>query len=164
FSRVLFAGLGSAATPGLQRRFPSAGPAPAILAAIVLLIAAQTWVVPRFLEAALGWTIGARILIAGALLAPLGCVMGMALPLGIHALREGGEEALIPYLWGINGVFSVLGSVLATILAVSSGYSTGLLTGLGAYLIAMAMAVWSAFADRHRGTMTYGNREKMRAS
>ncbi|HKQ97397.1 MAG TPA: hypothetical protein VJV75_05950 [Candidatus Polarisedimenticolia bacterium] len=148
FSLLLSAGLGSAWTAHLSTRHPTAGLTPMILAVIILLIALQTWAVPRLLAAAMGWSIESRIVLAGALLAPLGLVMGMALPLGVHRLRQTGDEALLAYLWGINGVFSVLGSVLATIIAVWDGYSRGLLTGLAAYFVALGMAVWSARKGR----------------
>jgi hypothetical protein len=140
FSLLVFAGLGSVATDRLSGLLSVRALTVAAALVIVALIAIQAWAVPRLLSAAMGWTTGARILLAGLLLAPLGCMLGMLFPLGIRRLREHGEERLIPYLWGVNGVFSVLGSVLATIIAVSSGYSAGLGSGLAAYLLAMAMA------------------------
>jgi len=76
-------------------------------------------------------------------------VLGVAFPVGLRRLREWGGEDLIPYLWGINAVFSVFGSVLATVTAVSSGYRAGLLAGLGAYLVALIMAVWRPGESRH---------------
>jgi len=144
FSMLLFAGLGSATTDLIDRRFPSARTAPLALAAIGALVSLQTWVVPGVLSSAMGWRIGPRIVLAALLIAPLGYVLGMAFPLGIRDLRRKGEVEMIPYLWGINGVFSVFGSVAAMIIAVSSGYNAGLVTGLGAYLLALVMALWSA--------------------
>ncbi len=141
FSMLLFAGLGSATTDVLDRRFPSARLAPVALAAIGALVAFQTWVAPGVLSSTMGWRIGPRIVLATFLIAPLGYVLGMAFPLGIRNLRRKGEVEMIPYLWGINGVFSVLGSVAAIIIAVSSGYNAGLVTGLGAYLLALVMAL-----------------------
>ncbi len=148
FSLLVSAGLGSATTAVLARRAPAARLAPLALGGVALLVTVQTWIVPRLLDAAMGLRIAQRIALAGALLVPLGYLMGTAFPLGIQRLRTAGQEEMIPYLWGINGVFSVFGSVLATIIAVSSGYTAGLVTGLAAYLVAMVMAAWSARPGR----------------
>ncbi|MFH1858134.1 MAG: hypothetical protein ABH845_04450, partial [Candidatus Omnitrophota bacterium] len=63
----------------------------------------------------------------------------MPFPLGIQALRLR-KEAMIPWVWGLNGGFSVLGSVMAMIVAMNFGYTATFLAGLGIYLLAFGIA------------------------
>ncbi|MCX7022317.1 MAG: hypothetical protein NTW26_08630, partial [bacterium] len=138
FSLLLFAGLGSATTNRLKKRFPLRGLNMTVLAAIGALILVQAFIVPWVLNLAMPAFLAWRFIIAGLLLAPLGFVMGMAFPLGVSRLDEAQSGGMIPYVWGINSVMSVMASVLATILAVSLGYSVGLSAGLAAYALAAA--------------------------
>ncbi|HUT97788.1 MAG TPA: hypothetical protein VM054_01775 [bacterium] len=145
FSLLLFAGLGSATTNRLKKRFPLRGLNMTIFAAIGGLILVQAFVVPWVLNLAMPAFLVWRLIIAALLLAPLGFVMGMAFPLGISRLDEAGSSGMIPYVWGINSVMSVMASVLATIIAVSLGYSVGLMAGLVAYALVSATGAfrWS---------------------
>jgi hypothetical protein len=49
-------------------------------------------------------------------------------------------ESQIPWLWGINGVGSVLGSVATIAIAISAGFTQALVVGAACYL-----AAWFAF-------------------
>lgn len=72
-------------------------------------------------------------------LAPLGILMGMPFPTGLR--RAGRDRSdLIPWLWGINGFASVIGSIGATMLAIAFGYRSATLAGIAAYLIALLAA------------------------
>ena len=72
-------------------------------------------------------------------LAPLGILMGMPFPIGLR--RAGLDRTdLIPWLWGINGFTSVLGSIGATMLAIAFGYNSATFAGVAAYLIALLSA------------------------
>jgi len=66
-----------------------------------------------------------RFIIAVLLILPLGIVMGMAFPLGIRLLDQDGSE-MIPWVWGVNGAFSVMGSIIAWGLSLNFGYTTTL--------------------------------------
>ena len=68
------------------------------------------------------------------LLVPLGFLMGIPFPLGIRLLKETHTEDHIPWMWGINGVSSVLGAVVTIVIAMSLGFSEALLAGAGCYL------------------------------
>ncbi len=46
-------------------------------------------------------------------------------------------EGYIPWLWGINGISSVLGSVMSIVMAISFGFTAALLLGAGCYLIVL---------------------------
>ncbi len=135
FSLLLFAGLGSAISNRLKKRFPLRGLSLVVFAAIGGLILVQAFGVPWVLNLAMPAFLIWRFIIAGLLLAPLGFVMGMAFPLGVSRLNEAESGGMIPYVWGINSVMSVMASVLATIIAVSLGYSVGLMAGFAAYAL-----------------------------
>ena len=64
-----------------------------------------------------------KALFAVALIAPLAIVLGMPFPTG---LRIVGEEAptLVPWAWGVNGFFTVIGSVGAVILGMILGFKS----------------------------------------
>jgi predicted membrane-bound spermidine synthase len=76
-----------------------------------------------------------RMLIALAILAPIGFFMGMAFPLGMR-LANRSVSALTPWLWGINGAASVCASVFAIVLSISFGIHSAYWTGVGAYFAA----------------------------
>jgi hypothetical protein len=61
------------------------------------------------------------LLVALALLFPAGLVMGTLLPLGMRVAANWHKEST-PWLWGVNGAASVLGSVLAFALAMNFGF------------------------------------------
>jgi hypothetical protein len=80
---------------------------------------------------------GYRIVIAVALLAPLGLVMGMPMPIGVRILNRESPE-LIPWAWGVNGAASVMGSVAALAIALLAGFNQAMLVGATLYLAALA--------------------------
>ncbi len=61
--------------------------------------------------------------------------MGFPFPLGIRWLKELKMENHIPWMWGINGICSVLGSVMTIVIAISFGFTEALLVGAGCYFI-----------------------------
>lgn len=80
-----------------------------------------------------------RLLVSAMLLAPLGFLCGG--PLSIAIRRVGlRDETRVPWLWGMNGAASVLGSVAATAVALHAGLRVATLCGLAAYLGAFALA------------------------
>jgi len=70
-----------------------------------------------------------------ALLTPLGLILGVALPSGMRLVAER-VPALIPWGWGINGAFSVVGATFAVFIAMNWGFSVTLLTGGAIYIVA----------------------------
>jgi len=76
-----------------------------------------------------------RVMVATAILLPLGFFLGMAFPLGMKmAVMK--SSALMPWLWGINGATSVLASVLAVVIAMTTSISASFWTGVGCYVVA----------------------------
>src|SRR5919108_1688835 len=77
--------------------------------------------------------------ISAAVLAPIGFLMGMPFPTGIRLLKADRPE-YIPWMWAINGAFSVLGAVLAIALGIMYGSSYALILGISIYLIALGIS------------------------
>jgi hypothetical protein len=65
----------------------------------------------------------------------LGFVMGMPFPLG---MRWAGthQPGVVPWLWGINGVMSVMGSALAIALAIHISFQITLVIAAVTYGLA----------------------------
>ncbi|MBN1476724.1 hypothetical protein JXA47_08225 [Candidatus Sumerlaeota bacterium] len=107
---------------------------------LVAVTLAYTWLQPPLLAAGLGWPTAMRIAVAVALLLPLGLLLGMPLPLGLQ-VASAHAPRLIPWLWGVNGAMSVVGSVGALCVGLILGFQSGLLLGVAVYLAAWALIV-----------------------
>jgi predicted membrane-bound spermidine synthase len=94
---------------------------------------ALPWAVPRLLPLPLV----ARIAVGVLLVVPLGFAMGMPFPRGLRRAGQGFLPAPAFY-WGLNGVFSVLGSMATIVVAVSLGFRVAMLAGSLCYLLAAA--------------------------
>ena len=85
------------------------------------------------LAGTLAWSLAARVGLTLALVAPLGMLLGTCFP---ACLRLGGSQraGIVPWLWAVNGFFSVLGSVGAVALGMEWGASASLAVGAAAYV------------------------------
>ncbi len=134
FALLLFSGLGSFWVGQRREATPPRGLFPALVVLALFHALAAPWV----LERTIGWPLAARIGVTVALLAPLGFLMGMPFPLGIR--RAGSQRpGVVPWLWGINGVMSVMGSALSVALAIHIGLRATLLIAAGCYALAGSM-------------------------
>jgi len=91
-----------------------------------------------FLRATLQLSLPGRTILAVLVLIPPAVVMGMPFPLGLRLLNRE-HSAEVPWAWGINGCFSVVGAAMATLIAVEVGYSLLLVLAAGAYLVSMVV-------------------------
>lgn len=89
------------------------------------------------LDGALAWSLPARVGLTLALVAPLGMLLGTCFP---ACLRLGGMQraGLVPWLWAVNGFFSVLGSVAAVALGMEWSIRGVLEVGAAIYVLAGA--------------------------
>ncbi len=140
FGLLLFSGCGSL----LAGRFASTWRSGvAVLLGLFALLAVWGKLVPFVVESFASSHTPVRILIALALLLPIGLLMGMAFPLGMRAVGSR-AESIGPWLWGINGGMSVLASVLAVAIALERGISASHWTGTYCYAVAaLALALTS---------------------
>lgn len=113
------------------------GWAPLVLVVLALLV--DVFFLPGWLAAWVGLRFEVRLLISGALLAPLGFVMGMPFPTGLRALASSSSDNAVEWAWAMNAAASVLGSVLAMVIAIQFGLTVTLVCGAGAYLVALGL-------------------------
>jgi SAM-dependent methyltransferase len=90
---------------------------------------------PRVVPLLLPLPLGGRIAVALVLVAPLGFLMGMPFPGGLRATGRGPFPAP-PFYWGLNGVFSVVGSIATMVTAVAFGFTAAMVGGAVCYALA----------------------------
>ena len=144
FSLLLGTGLGSflsqRVAPGRVRSATVT-----VLIAIVAVALTAPVLLPRLIDAAIPWPLPLRIATAAAVMVPLGILLGMPLPGGIRLLSARRPE-LVPWGWGMNGAFSVIGATLAIFIAMNWGFSVTLLCGMVVYAAAALTLRVAAFA------------------
>ncbi|MGB6438409.1 MAG: hypothetical protein WBE89_03555 [Methyloceanibacter sp.] len=135
-SLLIFTGAGAYVGQYFSRRAASGiiGILLATLTTLVLTSFVMDWVFHAALGFALPWRIG----IAAVLIAPLGILLGMSFPAGLRVIGVV-APALVPWAWGVNGFFTVIGSVLAMMLGMIFGFTTVLVAAGGCYVISLAI-------------------------
>ncbi|HUR36318.1 MAG TPA: hypothetical protein VM009_00780, partial [Terriglobales bacterium] len=101
-------------------------------------VSAYLYILPLVLAALIGADFAIKVLISGALIIPLGFVMGMPFPTGLRAMSELSDQR-VEWAWAMNAAASVLGSVSAMIIAIHFGLNVTLLCGAAAYVAAAGM-------------------------
>lgn len=81
----------------------------------------------------IGLPVGLRILSVAVLVAMTGLFMGFMMPAGIRAISK--HQNAIPWMWSLNGIFSVVASFVAVILSIVLGYTAVFIAGLAVYVI-----------------------------
>jgi len=137
FSLLVFSGIGSYVS-GRWPLSPRATVAVAASAIIALVLAFAAFSQPLF-QSALALPIGTRIVIAVATLAPKAFFMGMMFPTCLRMAEER-MPSFAPWVWGVNGFASVLGSLATIPLTIALGFNRTLLLAAVAYALA-----WGSF-------------------
>jgi spermidine synthase len=134
FSLLLGTGLGSL----ISRRVADSRVRPATVRALLAIVAvavAAPLFLPWLINVAIPWPLEARIAVAVAILVPLGMLLGMPLPGGMRLLALRRPD-IVPWGWGMNGTFSVIGATLAVFIAMNWGFSVTLVAAAGVYAAA----------------------------
>ncbi|GAB4560660.1 MAG: hypothetical protein Tsb0017_17710 [Geothermobacteraceae bacterium] len=146
FSLLVFSGIGSL----LAARLPAGSERralPLVLLVLILLSQMGNYGLPPLLDALLAQPLAVRCLLAALLLAPLGLLLGMPLPLGMRLLHRDQEQ--VAWSWGVNGATGVLGSLLAVVVAMNWGYSLTLLAGGLIYALALLPVLRQSMLTRN---------------
>ena len=113
-----------------------------VLLIIVIGVIAYLGLLPIILRSLVGLNFAAKLLVSGALIVPLGFVMGMPFPTGLRLLDQSsiGTRGLTEWAWAMNASASVLGSVLAMVIALHFGLNVTFFCGALAYALAGALS------------------------
>jgi hypothetical protein len=134
FSLLLGTGFGSL----LSRRVPAAQVRTRAITALVTAVGVAlltTIALPWMIDVAMPWPLWSRVGVAAAILVPTGVLLGIPLPSGMRLLAARRPE-IIPWGWGMNGAFSVVGATLAVFVAMNWGFSATLSIAALVYAIA----------------------------
>jgi len=105
---------------------------------VLLALLVTSFATPFVFSVALGWTLPFRILLAILILLPLGVLLGMPFPTGLRLVSLE-APALVPWGWGVNGFFTVIGTVIALILGMAWGFRAVLVVGGCSYMMALGV-------------------------
>jgi hypothetical protein len=134
FLMLLASGAGSLSARRLSVGIRTLRP---VLLLIAIAVIAYLGVLPFILRSLVGLPFTAKLLVSGALIVPLGFIMGMPFPTGLRLLDESSTGGgLTEWAWAMNASASVLGSVLAMVIALHFGLNVTFFCGALAYALA----------------------------
>jgi len=137
FSLLLGGGLGSL----FSQRWPEQAVvrwATVAALAVAVITVALYLLLPMMIQHWLHLDIRLRSALAMTVLLPTGFVVGIPFPSGIRMVGAASRD-LVPWMWGINGLTSVIGSGAAMVLAKLIGFSSVMLLGAACYGVVTAM-------------------------
>ena len=147
FSLLLGTGLGAAWSRRFDvaslRRSGAIGIVTIAVIALVFIASATpivNWAIP--------FSRHARMLVAVAMLVPMGVALGIPMPTGMRMLSARSPQ-MLAWAWGMNGALSVLGATLAIFIAMNWGFRVTLLTASATYLVGLA-ALLAATQHQHQ--------------
>ena len=107
-----------------------------IISGLIVVVGALIFFIhPLILNALLANGLVLRAIACFLLLLPFGFLLGIPFPTGIQILKQNNLVKYIPWMYGVNGIMSVLGSVIAVILSMVWGFTLSFFAGLSMYLI-----------------------------
>ena len=129
---LVFSGMGSLASArvGKDKRWIPFG-------ALLLLALTSLALLDGILKALLPYPLIVKCISVVILLGPLAFFMGMPFPVGLQLVSDT-QSSYIPWVWGVNGVASVIAPVLGSLLSVCLGFHTVMLISMLLY----GMAGW----------------------
>lgn len=110
-----------------------------VIAGIIALGTLYLLLLPQIIYSVIGEAFEVKVAVSITILAPIGFLMGMPLPTGMRLLKVHRPER-IPWMWAINGAFSVLGAVLAVALGILYGSSVAMALGILVYGVSLAIS------------------------
>jgi hypothetical protein len=78
------------------------------------------------------------------LILPLGFQLGIPFPTSIHILEEHKLDKYIPWMYGVNGAMTILGSVMTVVVSMLYGFTVAFITGLSFYALIVMVLFSSA--------------------
>ncbi len=140
---LIASGLGSLLSTRVSINAAKKAALAAICVAVLILIA--NIILDAFGELILVQPLALRVLISSAIVAVPGIFMGIPFPTGLSLVKKI-EANFVPWAWGINATFTVIGTILALLLALNYGY--GRVLGLSAGLYVLSALSLYLFSTR----------------
>ncbi len=103
---------------------------------------------PVILDGFLAYGLAIRAIVSFVLLSPFGFLLGIPFPTGIQWLKQNDLVKYIPWMYGVNGIMSVVGSVLSVILSMVWGFTLSFFAGLSMYLLIFVFMGSGSFAGK----------------
>lgn len=138
FTLLLAGGAGSLASTRIMQQRTTKN-LTFIIGGIAILVLLYAVIMTPIISTFLSQPFLLRVLVSVAILAPLGFLLGIPFPTGMRIVKTY-FPSNVPWMWAINGAFSVLGAVLATSIGIMYGLSWSLVLGVIAYCIAFGIA------------------------
>ncbi|TDT63633.1 hypothetical protein [Fonticella tunisiensis] len=134
FSLLAGSGIGSALSSHEAIEKHLLKPPKYLLITGIVIIVSQ-WSIIWMLNEARGLQLIYRFIVVFIAMMPMGIAMGIPFPTGIKRLESIiRDKNLVPLMWGVNGIFSVLGSTLAIIISMIFGFNAALNIGAIIYI------------------------------
>jgi hypothetical protein len=160
FAQLTFTGIGAFIAPRLGLTKPTLSLA---LAAAIAMLATAALGLQPLLAALIDQPFSLRLVLSVLLIAPIGLVLGFAMPIGLHRF-EALFPAAVPYAWAVNGLASVVSSVLGVAIALFMGFRAATLVAAGCYAVAFLHArvgKWSEGAEASAGGVATTGSEQL---
>lgn len=129
FSLLLGTGVGSLLSSWIKHRLALTISITAVMVFILTLL------INFFLTPLFSFFSTDSRLTAALILVPLGLFLGFPFPLAIRLMNTMQLEKYVGWMWGVNGIASVIGSALAMMTGILIGFSAALLAGAILYCL-----------------------------
>ncbi len=106
-----------------------------IIPTIVVTLTLYFFFIPWLFDSTIHQALFVKLTIAAISILPLGFMLGMPFPSGLAYLRN--NTTLIPWAWGINSFFTVIGTTIALMVGMGLGFSWVLFIAGTSYLLAL---------------------------
>ena len=135
FSILLSSGIGSGLSgTRFVKKFTDSSPVYLLAVAISILVVQFN--LGRVMALTNQFSFNMKIIVGLITIAPMGILMGIPFATGLSKLKTiSSKDDIIPLMWGVNGLFSVLGSVTAVIISMKLGFNAAIYAGASIYLI-----------------------------
>ena len=114
---------------------------------LLIMLLLTSLLTPVLFRSTIQWNLPARIFMTLLLMCPMGILLGMPFPTGIKAVSNE-SNSFIPWAWGVNGFFTVIGSVGAVILGMMFGFKIVIFIAAACYFAAMMVLPQKKESDK----------------
>ncbi len=110
-----------------------------VISGIIVLGFSYAMLLPTLIYSIISEQFIVKSLISVAILFPVGFLMGMPLPSAMRLVKSY-SATKVPWMWAINGAFSVFGAVLSVTVGILFGASFAMMLGASIYFIALGIS------------------------